>query len=126
MRSRRALVREQSRAGPRKSEWSIVPASLQDDGKSTASESQKEEGYEFSQALTSGDEDLGGSASVSSTRPSFVWYPAEVNTSIRPGWFYHAHEDDKVKSLEELLQIYYGSVGGNTVFCSNIPPDRRD
>ncbi len=107
----------------RKSEWSVVPASLQDNEK-IASESQKEEGYEFSQALTSSDEDLGSRERIKHA-PKLVWYPAEVNTSIRPGWFYHAHEDDKVKSLEELLQIYYGSVGGNAVFLLNVPPDRR-
>ncbi len=54
-----------------------------------------------------------------------AWYPAQVNTSIRPGWFYHANEDDRVRSLEDLLSVYYGSVGGNAQFLLNIPPDRR-
>lgn len=48
-----------------------------------------------------------------------------MNTSIRPGWFYHPEEDDKVRPLEELLGIYYGSVGGNATFLLNLPPDRR-
>ena len=55
-------------------------------------------------------------------RPEMIWYPAEVNTSIRPGWFYHSEEDDQVKSLEELVHIYLGSVGGNATFLLNIPP----
>ena len=55
--------------------------------------------------------------------PDFV--PTEVNTSIRPGWFYHAAQDDKVKSLDHLLDIYYASVGMNGVMMLNIPPDRR-
>ena len=55
--------------------------------------------------------------------PDFV--PTEVNTSIRPGWFYHAKEDDKVKSLGQLLDNYYASVGMNGVYMLNIPPDRR-
>ncbi|MBQ8402213.1 MAG: alpha-L-fucosidase, partial [Clostridia bacterium] len=53
------------------------------------------------------------------------WRPAETDTSIRPGWFYHAHEDDKVRSTETLLDIWYRTVGGNSKLLLNIPPDRR-
>jgi len=53
------------------------------------------------------------------------WWVSENIVSIRPGWFYHAHEDDKVKSLEKLLDIYYCSVGRNGPLLLNIPPDRR-
>ncbi|MGA2587689.1 MAG: alpha-L-fucosidase [Candidatus Aminicenantales bacterium] len=54
-----------------------------------------------------------------------AWYPAQVDTSIRPGWFYHAAEDDKVKSLAHLLDIYYGAIGGNSTLLLNVPPDPR-
>ncbi len=52
------------------------------------------------------------------------WVPAEVDVSIRPGWYYHASEDHKVKTLPELLDIYYHSIGRNASFLLNIPIDR--
>ena len=51
------------------------------------------------------------------------WIPAETDVSIRPGWFWH--ENEKPKSLDELLHIYYTSVGRNSLLLLNIPPDRR-
>jgi alpha-L-fucosidase len=54
-----------------------------------------------------------------------VWYPAECDVSIRPGWFYHAFQDEKVKSLATLADIYFKSVGRNSVLLLNIPPDKR-
>ncbi|QZT35953.1 alpha-L-fucosidase [Halosquirtibacter xylanolyticus] len=53
------------------------------------------------------------------------WVPAEVNTSIRPGWFYHKKEDNKVKTLPHLMDIYYHSIGRNGTFLLNLPLDRR-
>jgi alpha-L-fucosidase len=55
----------------------------------------------------------------------YHWYPSETDTSIRPGWFYHASEDDKVRSAETLIDIWYRTVGGNSTLLLNIPPDRR-
>jgi len=53
------------------------------------------------------------------------WIPAECDVSIRPGWFYHAKEDDAVKSPEELFDLYLKSVGRGANFLLNVPPDRR-
>lgn len=53
------------------------------------------------------------------------WIPGECDVSIRPGWFYHAHEDDKVKTSEQLFDIYLKSVGRGSVLLLNVPPDRR-
>jgi alpha-L-fucosidase len=58
-------------------------------------------------------------------RPGTHWLPAECDVSIRPGWFYHPAEDEKVKRPDELLDLYYQSVGRGASFLLNVPPDRR-
>lgn len=54
-----------------------------------------------------------------------LWVPAEADVSIRPGWFWRESENDKVKSLDHLLYIYYSSVGRNSLLLLNVPPDTR-
>ena len=53
-----------------------------------------------------------------------VWRPGETDTSIRPGWFHHPAEDDKVKSVDRLVDTYFTSVGRNSKLLLNVPPTR--
>ncbi|KTW02724.1 alpha-L-fucosidase [Sphingomonas sanguinis] len=61
----------------------------------------------------------------SGVRGGALWWPAETNTSIRPGWFYHADEDSKVRSPENLVGYFDTSVARGTNMNLNLPPDRR-
>lgn len=107
----------------RANEWSVVPASLRE-AERTAEKSQKADDGEFSRHVASGNEDLGSREALASYAGPLAWYPAEVNTSTRRGWFHHSEEDSQVRSAEELFSIWKGSVGGNATFLLNVPPNR--
>lgn len=105
----------------RSTEWSVVPTDNLDQS-SVAANSQQ--GLAFKPQGDMRGHDIGSRDKIRNAK-GLVWYPAETDVSIRPGWFYHPAEDDKVKSAEKLTDIYYNSVGRNSVLLLNIPPDTR-
>ena len=108
----------------RANEWSVVPASLRE-AERTAENSQKVDDGEFSRQVASADEDLGSREALADYDGPLAWYPAEVNTSTRKGWFHHEAEDTQVRGVDELFSIWLGSVGGNATFLLNVPPNRH-
>jgi alpha-L-fucosidase len=105
----------------RETEWSVLPADNIDQS-ATSANSQKSIAFK-PQGDMRGD-DLGSREKIMHAK-GLVWYPAETDVSTRPGWFYHPEENDKVKSPGKLLDIYFHSVGRNSVLLMNIPPDKE-
>ena len=86
----------------RSSEWSVVPEGITD----------------FTHW------DLGSRKALIKNKDKLIWHPAEVDVSIRDGWFYHEKQDFSVKALAKLRDIYYKSVGGNAALLLNVPPNK--
>ena len=108
----------------RESEWSVLPTAFLTP-EEVAAKSQKEDGAAFREKkIDMMDRDLGSRELLKGAK-GLRWYPSETDTSIRPGWFYHASEDDRVRDAETLFDIWMRTVGGNSSLLLNIPPDKR-
>ncbi|MBE6724777.1 MAG: alpha-fucosidase [Ruminococcaceae bacterium] len=108
----------------RDSEWSVLPTAF-DSPDEVAEKSQKEDGAAFREKkIDMMERDLGSREFLKGAK-GLRWYPSETDTSIRPGWFYHAAEDGRVRDAETLFELWTRTVGGNSSLLLNIPPDRR-
>lgn len=106
----------------RETEWSVLPYEYTDKEKIAANSQQKALTEGFTPTGDMVNPDL-GSRNVIKNAGNLIWYPSEVDVSIRPGWFWHESENSRVKSPEKLLDIYFSSVGRNSLLLLNIPPD---
>lgn len=106
----------------RESEWNVVPR-FSCDTQKIEENSQQTDGQTRKKRADVLSEDL-GSREFLKDYDELMWYPAEVDVSIRPGWFYHKAQDRLIRSLNNLMYIYYTSVGGNSLLLLNVPPDR--
>lgn len=108
----------------RKSEFSVVPSYLKM-AETVAEKSQHAESDAGEmKKRTSTDEDL-GSRDLLKNCPELCWYPAEVDVSIRKGWFYSKKTNFTVKSAKKLFNIYLNSVGNNCTLLLNVPPSDK-
>ena len=110
----------------RKSEWNVVPK-FQYELQNIAANCQQDDDLKKFQKRCQDvmTEDI-GSREFLANYNEFMWYPAEVDVSIRKGWYYHSIENlFTVKTVDKLMKIYYGSVGGNSLLILNIPPTKE-
>jgi alpha-L-fucosidase len=106
----------------RESEWSVVPIKLSSINNIIAGSRYPVDNIFIPGDMT--DEDLGSNEKIADAQ-ALLWYPAETDVSTRPGWFYHENQNNEVKTPEQLVDIYFASVGRNSVLLLNVPPDKR-
>lgn len=91
------------RGDTRKDEWNVTPTSSEEHFRDRT------------------EQDLGSDALLKG-KQHLIWLPGETDVSIRPGWFYHRDQDNRLHSLQRCLDMWYGSAGGNAVLLLNVPP----
>lgn len=102
----------------RESEWSVIP--IQD---TTAMSEVNVMDNMVRPNIKETEDEIAGINQLGFAK-ALKWYPAEVDVSIRPGWFYHEQDNNSIKSPEKLLDIYFNSIGKNSTLLLNIPPDK--
>lgn len=106
----------------RSSEWSVVPywhslhATVEAQSQSDVTAPPKK--------ISPTALDLGSRKAIKHCN-NLIWYPAEVNLSLRKGWFYHESEDYSLKPLAKLMDIYFNSVGANGSLLLNLSPNKE-
>ncbi|MFB6155203.1 MAG: alpha-L-fucosidase [Haloferacaceae archaeon] len=91
----------------REAEWSVVPLP-------PGADSVVDADYDLTDMDFPGDDLL-------AEAEEFAWYPSETDTTVRPGWFYHSEKDPRF-DLDDVRDIWYRTVGGNSVLLLNLAP----
>jgi alpha-L-fucosidase len=108
----------------RETEWSVVPLTTTFLDQLAQNSQQSITDGIFTPPGDMMEADLGSREKIKNAG-GLIWYPSEVDVSIRPGWFYHEDQDSLVKRPEKLVDIYFSSVGRNSVLLLNLPPDKH-
>lgn len=108
----------------RPSEFSVVPRVLSDISYIQKNSQSEEKDTSALKDIKSVDMDL-GSRKILKDAQDLCWYPAEVDVSIRKGWFWSAKDNITVKSVKKLMKIYYSSIGNNCTLLLNVPPTKK-
>lgn len=92
----------------RQSEWSVVPKTL----------------INNAPAEKLVQPDLGSRSKIKKAK-ELVWFPAIMDMKMRPGWFYHDHENTSLEVMSKAIMCYFNSVGNNGTFILNISPSHN-
>lgn len=106
----------------RDEEWNVLPERLSK-SEIVQQNSQQQDDTSFRERPIKATDKVLGTRELLKDEKNLIWYPCEVDTSIRNGWFYHKNEEPK--PVEKLLDIYYNSVGNNATLLLNIPPNKQ-
>lgn len=110
----------------RKAEWSVVPKRLQVYDEVMRQSQQEEGAFKMLSQIDHTDKRLGDRDLISENEPLCYW-PSEMDVPITyVGWFYRKYfEMFMTRSVKNLMECYYTSVGNNATLLVNIPPNKK-